>query len=111
MRPTMSRNASALQTTASTMTDTITAVDGTSVGHPPVNSTNGTYTTAVAASDTATTPTPGRSDIHRERIAGPSAYPTTTTAICATAMTSEPAMSRPTRAATPSMPRAMPSQL
>ena len=40
--PTMSRNASALQTTASTMIDTITAVDGHVGGQPPVNSTNGT---------------------------------------------------------------------
>ncbi len=73
MSATRRRNASALHTTASTIIATMTSTEGTTVGHAPVNITNGTYASAAPASETATMPTAGRSDIHRERIAGPRA--------------------------------------
>src|SRR6478735_8540000 len=73
MRAMSRMKASALQITARTTIETITGGLGTSVGHPPVISTIGTYTIAAPASETATTPMPGRSDIHLDRIAGPSA--------------------------------------
>src|SRR6478609_665854 len=106
----MSTKARALQTTASTTIEATTFPDGQAAGHDLATSTTGTYTIAVPARETAVTPTPGSCGIQRERIAGPTAYPITTNAICPTATRFEPATSRPTSAATPSMPRAMPHQ-
>src|ERR1700722_12586426 len=106
----MMLNAPALHTTPSSTTDVSTDAEGHAAGQECVTATTGAYTTAVTANATAVTPAPGRSGIHLAMIAGPSAYPTTTTRTLPTAPMSEPATVKPTSAATPPMPSAMPSQ-
>src|SRR6266566_4196781 len=65
------KNASAVHTNASTPTEASTPADGTACGH--CRAATGAYATAQTASDAAITPTDGRPDRWRARIAGPTA--------------------------------------
>src|SRR5205823_4583912 len=63
------RNASAVQTTARPATDSTTCADGVDDGQRVAA--NGAYTSAVSASDAATTPSAGSPPRLRDRITGP----------------------------------------
>src|ERR1700722_5668134 len=106
----MMLNAAALHTTPSSITDVSTEAEGHAAGQACVTATAGAYTTAVIANESAVTPVPGRSGIHLATIAGPSAYPTTTTSTLPTAPRAEPPTVKSSSAAPPPMPSAMPSQ-
>ena len=65
------RNATAVQTTASPITDASAAADGVSSGRR--KAAIGAYTIVVSRSDSAITPSAGRPASHRWRMAGPTA--------------------------------------
>ena len=64
-------NATAVHTTASPTTEPIAFADGVSAGR--LKAAIGTYATAVTASEAAITPSAGRPESQRWRIAGPTA--------------------------------------
>src|SRR3954467_4688690 len=103
-------NAAAVHTTPSVTTEATTSADGRGPGTPSVRSTTGTYASAVSVRAEAMLPLPATPGTVRLRMAGPAAYPRTTTPTSATAPRSEPPTSSPTSAVTPTIPTARPSQ-
>src|SRR5438132_12784177 len=102
------RNASAVQISASTATDANTPVLGIVRGH--CTTATGAYPAAQTPNAAAITPTDGSPDSKRGRIAGPTAQQTATTAIFASGRQPVARTSRPTIVATPARPNNSPGR-